>query len=256
MPRPPARRSFVLRAGERGHDLIRSDGTRASYIAGHPDALITSESSFNFHEYQSGRPGFGSMRVFGDEVFHGAGCGYNMHPHHNFIICAFVLQGELTHVNTVGGGMVDRLRQGDYYVFSAGSGGKHCELGVTGEDTHVIYIWFLPAELYLPPTCFRGRFDFQTRHHRIAQLIGEGDGALPIPNDIRISRLITDAGSKHIYRPRSSSHGTYVFVLKGDLRCVDTVFGRRDSTGIWGVEEIDCEAAADATDVLFVEVIM
>jgi redox-sensitive bicupin YhaK (pirin superfamily) len=256
MSGPPALRSFVLRAGERGHDLIRSDGTRASYIAGHPDAFITRESSFNFHEYQSGRPGFGSMRVFGDEVFHGAGCGYNMHPHHNFIICAFVLQGELTHINTVGGGMVDRLRQGDHYVFSAGSGGKHCELGVTGEATHVVYIWFLPAELYLPPTYFRGRFDLQTRRHRIAQLIGEGDGALPIPNDIRISRLITDAGSKHTYRPRSSSHGTYVFVLEGDLRCADTVLGRRDSTGIWHVEEIDCEAAADATDVLFVEVMM
>src|SRR5271168_3241533 len=49
--------SFVLRAGERGHDLIRSDGTRASYIAGHPDGFITRESSFNFHDYQSGRPG-------------------------------------------------------------------------------------------------------------------------------------------------------------------------------------------------------
>jgi redox-sensitive bicupin YhaK (pirin superfamily) len=246
----------VLRAGERGHDLIRSDGTRASYIAGHPDAFITRDSSFNFHEYQNGRPGFGSMRVFGDEVFHGVGCGYNMHPHHNFLICAFVLQGELTHINTVGGGMVDQLGPGDYYVFSAGSGGKHCELGITGEDTNIIYIWFLPAQLYLPPTYSRAHFDGRTGRHGIAQLVGEADGALPIPNDIRISRLVTDAGSKHTCTPRSSSHGTYVFVLDGDLRCADTVLARRDSTGIWGVDKIDCEATADSTDVLFVEVAM
>ncbi len=256
MPGPVASRSFVLRAGERGHALIRSDGARSSYIAGHPDAFIVRESSFNFHEYQSGRPGFGPMRVFGDEVFHGAGCGYNMHPHHNFAICAFVLKGELTHINTAGGGMVDRLRRGDYYVFSAGSGGKHCELGVTGEDTNVIYIWFLPAMLYLPPSYHRGHFDFQTRRHRIEQLVGEADGALPIPNDVRISRLITDAGSKHDYKPRSSSHGTYVFVLDGQLRCADMLLGRRDSAGIWGVEEIDCQATADVTDVFFVEVRM
>ena len=32
-----------------------------------------------------------------------------------------------THINTVGRGAVDRLDQGDDYVFSAGSGGKHCE---------------------------------------------------------------------------------------------------------------------------------
>jgi quercetin 2,3-dioxygenase len=256
MPNPVAPRSFVLRAGERGHDLIRSDGSRASYIAGHPDAFIfiTRESSFNFHEYQRGRPGFGSMRVFGDEVFHGAGCGYNMHPHHNFLICAFVLAGELTHINTVGGGMVDRLGPGDYYVFSAGSGGKHSELGITGEDTSVIYIWFLPGELYLPPAYDRGHFDVRSRRHRIEPLVG--GGTLSIPNDIRISRLIANAGSQDIYRPRSSSHGTYVFVLEGDLGCAETLLGRRDSMGIWGVEEIGCEATADATDVLFVEVLM
>jgi redox-sensitive bicupin YhaK (pirin superfamily) len=179
-----------------------------------------------------------------------------MHPHHNFLICAFVLQGELTHINTVGGGMVDRLRQGDYYVFSAGSGGKHCELGITGEDMNVIYIWFLPAALYLPPTYHRGHFDVRTRCDRIEQLVGEADGALPIPNDIRISRLVTDAGGRHSYRPRSSPHGTYVFVLDGELSCADTPLGRRDSTGMWGVEAIDCQATADATDVLFVEVMM
>jgi hypothetical protein len=40
--------------------------------------------------------------VFGDEVFRGVGCGYNMHPHHNFIICAFVLEDRLTTINTIG----------------------------------------------------------------------------------------------------------------------------------------------------------
>jgi quercetin 2,3-dioxygenase len=248
--------SFVLRAKDRGHDLIRSDGTRSSYIAGHPDGFITRESSFNFHEYQSGRPGFGPLRVFGDEVFHGAGCGYNMHPHHNFVICAFVLQGELTHINTAGNGMVDRLFAGDYYVFSAGSGGKHCELSITGGDTNIIYIWFMPGQLYLPPSYHRGHFDFRTRRDRIEQLVGEAEGALPIPNDIRVSRFVADAGTEQTYRPRSPSHGTDVFVLEGSLSCGDTLLGRRDSIGLWGVDEIACQTAADATDVLFAEVAM
>ena len=158
--------------------------------------------------------------------------------------------------NTTKNGMVARLRAGDYYAFSAASGGKHCELSVTGEDTNIIYIWFMPGQLYLPPTYHRAHFDFRTRRHRIEQLVGEADGALPIPNDIRISRLITDAGSKHTYRPRSLSHGIYVFVLDGELRCADTRLGRRDSIGIWGVEEVDCQATTDAIDVLFVEVMM
>ena len=42
------------------------------------------------------------MRVFGEEMFTGNGTGYNMHPHHNFIIIAVILQGSLTHINTIG----------------------------------------------------------------------------------------------------------------------------------------------------------
>jgi redox-sensitive bicupin YhaK (pirin superfamily) len=252
----PRAARFVIRAGERGHDLIRSDGSRSSYVAGHPDGFITRESSFNFHDYQSGRPGFGLIRVFGDEVFHGAGCGYNMHPHHNFVICALVLSGELTHVNTAGDGMVDRLRAGDYYVFSAGSGGKHCELSISQEDMNAIYIWFMPGQLYLPPTYHRSHFDFRTRRDRIEELVGEADGALPIPNDIRISRFVGDAGQRRVYRTRSNAHGVYVFVVEGSARCENVELKRRDSAGFAGAEEVAIETTADATDLLFVEVRM
>jgi quercetin 2,3-dioxygenase len=141
-------------------------------------------------------------------------------------------------------------------VFSAGSGGKHCELSVTGEDTSIIYIWFLPDQLYLPPAYHRKHFDFRARRDRIEQLVGEADGALPIPNDIRISRLITDTGRERTYQPRSRSHGTYLFVLEGSLSCNGTLLGRRDSLGLWGVDEFKCLTRADATDVLFVEVAM
>src|SRR5664279_4076301 len=131
-----AMKNFVLRAADRGYDKLVSTGGYASYVAGHPDSFITRHSSFNFGDYQSGRAGFGKVRVFGDETFSHAGCGYNMHPHHCFIIMAFVLQGSLTHVNTIG--KVDTLKPGDYYVFSAGSGGKHCELNIEPEDLNVV----------------------------------------------------------------------------------------------------------------------
>ena len=246
--------NFVLRAHERGHDRIESTGDNASYVAGHPDTFITRESSFNFHQYQSGRPGFGTIRVFGDEVFTGLGCGYNMHPHHNFVICAFVLQGELTHVNTVGN--VDQLHQGDYYVFSAGAGGKHAELSISGENLHVIYIWFLPGQLLLPPSYVRSHFDMTVQRDRIEPLVGDQDGALPIPQDARVSRLISSRPGSYAYRPRSESHGVYAFVLEGGMRCAETTLGRRDSMAVWGTHSIDCDTTEDETDILFVETIM
>jgi redox-sensitive bicupin YhaK (pirin superfamily) len=245
----------VLRAGERGHNVIYSEGSASSYVAGHPDSFISRESSFNFHQYQSGRPGFGAVRVFGDETFHGPGCGYNMHPHHNFIICAFVLEGELTHINTADRGTVDQLRQGDYYVFSAGSGGKHCELSIGPEDMHAIYLWLMPNQLYLPPSYHRAHFGLHTHHNRIVQLVGDSDGALPVAQDLRVSRLVTDRRTACTYTPCSAEYGTYVFVKEGELRCMEVTLGPRDSLGISGVRKIECEAA-DTTDVFLVETAM
>jgi hypothetical protein len=73
---------------------------------------------------------------------------------------------------------------------------------------------------------------------------------------VRVSRLITDAGKRQSYKPRSLSHGTYVFVLEGEMRCGETLLGRRDSMGIWGVDRLDFEITADATDLLIVETMM
>ncbi len=246
--------SFVLRDAERGYQKILSTGPNISYVSGHPDAFITRRSSFNFHEYQSGRPGFGRIRVFGDEVFSGAGCGYNMHPHHNFLIMAFVLRGRLTHLNTMG--KIDELVPGDYYLASFGSGGKHCELNLETEDMNAIYVWALPDRLMLPPTYRRSHFDAGGGRNRIVTLVGKADGALPIPQDLRVSRLVSDRAATHTYIPTSPAHGVYTFVLEGEMNCGGTALGRRGSTGIWGVDQLSCETGAANTDVLFAETIM
>lgn len=246
--------SFTLRDADRGYGRYPSTGAASSYIAGHPNAVLTRRSSFNFHEYQSGRAGFGAVRVFGDEIFSGAGCGYNMHPHHDFAICALVLQGELTHINTVGN--VDQLRPGDYYVFSAGSGGKHCELNLRSDDMHAIYIWFLPGELYLPPSYHRAHFDAQANRNRLTELIGDADGALPIPQDVRVSRLVSDEPARVTYRPASRQHGVYTFVVEGSAQCDRTRLGRRDSLGVWGVDAIELQTDAGHSDLIVVETVM
>jgi len=240
---------FVLRAGERGFSRLVSTGINATYVAGHPDGVITRYSSFNFHEYQSGIAGFGSIRVFGDEVFSSGGTGYNMHPHHNFIICAFVLGGALTHVNTIG--KVDELRAGDYYVFSAGSGGKHTELNIGQEDLHVIYLWVLPDRLLGPPSYLRGRFDAEANVDRFACLIGNEPGALPIGQALKVTRLVTTRSGTPVYRA-SPARGVYVFVVEGEARIADTVLGARDSMALTGEDRIEITARS-GSDLLLVE---
>ena len=245
--------SFTLRAAERGLTTIKSNGPASSYVAGHPDATITRHSSFNFSDYQSGRAGFGRVRVFGDEVFSGTGCGYNMHPHHNFIICAFVLEGRLQHVNTTGNN--DELQAGDYYAFSAGTGGHHTEINLHREPMNALYLWMLPDHLYLPPSYGRGHFDAKAGADRITPLLGAGS-PVPIAQDARVSRLYSTKSGRHVYRPRSARHGLYCFVIDGTLACAGTSLGKRDSKGLWGTGEIVLETGEATTDALLVETIL
>jgi redox-sensitive bicupin YhaK (pirin superfamily) len=241
---------FILRAGERGYSYLPSVGPNASYVAGHPDGVITRHSSFNFHEYQSGIPGLGVMKVFGDEVFTPGGTGYNMHPHHNFIIMAFVASGSLTHINTIG--KVDELHEDDYYVFSAGSGGKHSELNIGEQDLNVIYVWVLPGQLLAPPSYRRARFDRTAGGNRITCLVGEEQGALPIGQTFKVSRLLSDGDKTHVYRP-ATANGVYAFVLEGDVEIADAILTRRDSLALEGEDRIEIKVRTAGTDILVVE---
>jgi quercetin 2,3-dioxygenase len=246
--------SFVVRSHERGFTEMKSTGPTSSYVAGHPDARLTRHSSFNFNDYQSGRPGFGTLRVFGDEVFSGTGCGYNMHPHHNFVICAFVLQGQLTHVNTLGS--LDQLSRGDYYVFSAGSGGKHCELNLLEADMNAIYLWFVPEQLYLPPSYNRAHFDSQSGRNQLMTLVGDAEHALPIPQNVRISRFVSDLPAEKTYRLSSKRNGVYAFVIDGEAVVNEVSLAKRDSTAVWGCDAVEFSVGSQSSDILFVETIL
>lgn len=241
---------FILRGDERGYSYLPSTGPNASYVAGHPDGTNTRHSSFNFHEYQSGIPGFGVMKVFGDELFTPGGTGYNMHPHHNFIIMAFVLDGALTHINTIG--KVDELKRDDYYVFSAGSGGKHSELNIGERDLRVIYVWVLPSELLAPPSYRRARFDAAAGANRITCLVGREPGALPIGQTFKVSRLLSDAERTHLYRP-AKANGLYAFMLGGDVEIADAILTQRDSIALEGEDMIEIKVRTGGTDMLLVE---
>ncbi|MPZ31712.1 MAG: pirin [Rhodospirillales bacterium] len=241
---------FILRAGDRGYSYLPSTGLNASYVAGHPDGVITRHSSFNFHEYQSGIPGLGVMKVFGDETFTPGGTGYNMHPHHNFIIMAFVLGGTLTHINTIA--KVDELREDDYYVFAAGSGGKHSELNIGEQDLHVIYVWMLPGQLLAPLSYRRNRFDRAAGANRITCLVGDEQGALPIGQTVKVSRLLSDADRTHVYRA-AKANGIYTFVVEGDVEIAEAILTRRDSLALEGEDKIEIKVRTAGTDILVVE---
>jgi hypothetical protein len=84
-------------------------------------------------------------------------------------------------------------------------------------------------------------------------LVGNADGALRISQDVKISRLVSDASMALDYSPSSKLHGVYAFVLEGEVARDGTTLARRDSTGIWGAEQIRFTTGPQETDLLIVE---
>ena len=86
--------------------------------------------------------------------------------------------------------------------------------------------------------------------------MGEASGALPIPQDARVSRLVTDQPTDIDYRPASRQHGVYAFVIEGQAQVQGTALARRDSLGTWGVDAVPLRTGAGHTDLLIVETVM
>jgi hypothetical protein len=113
----------------------------------------------------------------------------------------------------------------------------------------------LPSQLYSPPSYHRAHFDLRTRRNRIVPLVGDGDGALPAAQDLRVSRLVTDRKGTYVYTPRTAEHGVYIFVTEGSATAAGVDLERRDSLGVSGAEAIEIDVA-DSSDVFFVETAM
>ena len=82
------------------------------------------------------------------------------------------------------------------------------------------------------PSYSRGHFDTEAGRNKIVTMVGAGEGALPIPGDVKLSRLVSDHAGTHSYVPLSATHGVYIFALAGEVTCEGTTLGRRDSKGM------------------------
>ena len=88
--------------------------------------------------------GFGPLRVINDDTI-AAGKGFGMHPHRDKEIITVMVEGALTHANSMGNRAV--LRAGEVQRMSAGSGIVQSEINQTCEPCRLLQIWIEPAKL-------------------------------------------------------------------------------------------------------------
>jgi len=185
---------------------------------GHFDhGWLNTYHTFSFASYHDPENmGFRSLRVINDDII-AAEQGFGTHGHADMEIITYVLDGELSHKDSTGGGGV--LVPGDVQHMTAGSGVRHSEFNDSKSASRLIQIWILPEKRGLQPSYEQTYFPEEERLNRL-RLVAAGDptdGALKVHQDVRLFATLLDPGKSVAYDLDKDRYG-WIQVAKGSLK--------------------------------------
>ncbi len=133
--------------------------------------------SFSFADYRDpDHMGFGPLRVINEDRI-APGMGFGAHSHRDMEIISYVLDGELSHKDSIGHGAAAAvIRPGDVQRMSAGTGVRHSEFNQSEQTTHLLQIWIEPNVHGIVPSYEEKRFSAEEKRGRL-RLVASPDGA-------------------------------------------------------------------------------
>ncbi len=200
---------------------------------------------FSFSDYYDPEnEDFGVLHVFNDE-FVEPGTGYPFHPHHEMEIVTIVLEGEITHEDTLGNELV--VRAGEVQRMSAGSGVAHSEYNLGTTPVHLFQIWITPSVAGLEPEYAERKIDWEAARNRLQPIIA-GDGvadAITIHQDatIYLGELDPTTIVEHHEMP---GRRTFLYVMSGEILLNSETLGEGDQLRAMGEEVISFQAGTHA----------
>ena len=130
--------------------------------------------------------GFGPLRVINDDTI-AAGRGFGMHPHNDMEIVTVMVEGELSHADSMGHSAV--LRAGEVQRMSAGTGIVHSEINRSDRSCRLLQIWIEPERIGIDPAYEQQPFSI-------------GADWTPLIDPAGTSGAMATAGNSRIWRAR------------------------------------------------------
>lgn len=182
------------------------------YLADH--GWLQSRFHFSFAEYHNpNNINFGPMRVMNDDLI-AAHQGFGKHPHKDMEIISYIIDGELTHEDSMGN--KETLSRGDIQYLSAGTGITHAEMNDSDEQVRLIQTWIIPQEKGLTPQYGSKRFDASQRYNKWLYLVGpkDSDAAIFIYQDASMFVSEIEANNTLTFTLKKG-YQLYVKVMEG-----------------------------------------
>ncbi|WP_423362988.1 pirin family protein [Mycoplasma sp. P36-A1] len=195
---------------------------------------LNSHFHFSFAEYYNPQNiNFGALRVVNDDLVQ-PGRGFTPHPHQNMEIVSYVIEGELSHADSMGN--KHTLVRGNVQYMSAGTGVVHSEMNDSDKILRFFQIWILPDADSHTPNYGDYRFTYEDRHNKLLQMVSSksGDAPIKINQDMNIYNSELDKDntlSFNIGKDRQA----YIVNAEGSIKVNDVVLNHGDAAEI--VEE-------------------
>jgi len=214
---------------------------------------LDSHFHFSFAEYYNpDNIQFGALRVVNDDLIE-PGTGFDTHPHRDMEIITYVVDGELTHADSMGN--KHALTRGQVQYMSAGTGVTHSEHNFGNERLRLLQIWILPDKKGHTPNYGEHRFTMDERENTwlpIATCAEHPNGKAPvrIHQDINVyAALLTN--TKSIDFPVGKGRQAYLIMIEGSANINGITLNTRDALEV--TEETITIEPEDSAHVLVLE---
>lgn len=226
--------------------MIQRIPAEARHLADH--GWLKTNLLFSFAGYYDpANMHFGSLRVFNDDHI-AAHNGFSEHEHDNMEIVTIVLEGELTHKDSMGN--IEKIKAGEVQHMSAGSGITHAEMNESDEPVHLYQLWIFPTALSLPTRYGQKDFSGKPKNALVPVASGEGkEGALPMQTDATVYLAGLDSG-KTIDFSLAANRGAFIYVSSGQVSVNGIKISALDQARIKEEPNLRIEASEDSSFVL------
>jgi len=147
---------------------------------------LQSRFHFSFAQYRDlNNLNFGVLRVLNDDIVH-PHSGFDMHPHSDMEIISYVVDGEITHKDSMGN--EETLKRGDVQYMSAGKGVMHSEYNHGNSDLRLLQIWILPPLKGVNPLYGSYKYEWNERVNKLLPIVSSlsGKAKVNIHQDVNI----------------------------------------------------------------------
>lgn len=193
---------------------------------------------------------FGVLRVLNDDTFQ-PGTGFDTHPHRDIEIVSYVVDGELTHADSMGN--KHALTRGQIQYMSAGTGVTHSEFNLGEIPTRIMQIWIFPDKKGYEPNYGDHRFLWEDRVDKWLPIVsGCDDSIAPVRIHQDTNIFVTEISKgKSLEFDVSEGRQAYLVLIEGKADINGLSLTACDAMEI--TEELITIAAVEPAHVLILE---